>query len=259
MSLQNDLLKLAEIDYKLNRLIKDKGFLEEEQKRKLFFDETAKFIHLKRRIKSGFAKKSAIIIEDFKTRELLQKISNDEQFIADIIIQSFEEMTGEEFDVYKLDWDELENIVSDELYSWFGPYEYIERLIEIGTLIIGLSIPKSLSYFISEARQSYAFQNFNAVYSLCRTILETSMRDVCIRMGKIQRPKDDKEFYKEYPPRKLINTVSRGSLRGKIHSLYGELSSLIHGYKTVNEETAKHALQETLIITQELYNKILDN
>ncbi len=113
----------------------------------------------------------------------------------------------------------------------------------------------SILHKIVDTTQSYAFQNFNAVYSLCRTILETAMRDVGIRIGEIQTLKDDREFYKEYPPRKLINTVSSGRLRDKIHDLYSELSSLIHGYKTVTEETAKNALKETLMITQELYDK----
>ncbi len=255
MDFRKNLCELEKIDTTLSMIIVDRGFLENSEERKEFFNQVSRFIDLKRKVKFEFAMNSAIIIEDPKTKGLLQKINSDKKFLAEMIIEIIAEMSGERFDINQFNCDELEQTVWDELYSWFGPYEYIERLIEIGSLIVGVSIPEILRNFITEARQSYAFQKFNAVYSLCRTILETAMRDVGIRIGKIQRPKDDREFYKEYPPRKLINTVSYGRLRGKIHRLYGELSSLIHGYETVNEEKSKIALRKTLIIIQELYDK----
>jgi len=45
--------------------------------------------------------------------------------------------------------------------------------------------PKNIESYISEARYCYAFERYNAVYSLCRTILDVSIKYLyCIKEMK---------------------------------------------------------------------------
>ncbi|RMG42157.1 MAG: hypothetical protein D6732_01550, partial [Methanobacteriota archaeon] len=91
MSLQDDLLKLAEIDFMLNQ-IKEEGLLAEDSQKRIekLFELAGKFVDLRLKIKSEFAKNSAIIIKNSKAKELLQKINSDKLFFADIIFKSLE-------------------------------------------------------------------------------------------------------------------------------------------------------------------------
>lgn len=252
--LEKDLLDLIEINESLEKSLGEKGILMRDD----FYKRVRAFLKFKDRIKSVVASHSAIEIDHPDARQMLQELSSGKKFIADRVVEIGAEISGEEIDIETImDHDVLESLVSDELYSWFDPYGYIKELIRIGSMVTGVSVPKILKRFLDDARQCYAFQQYNGVYSLCRTILEASMRDVGLRSGKIQRPANDRDFYKEYPPRKLINSVSRGTLRRRVHDLYSDLSSLIHGYRTVDKDTAKSTLKETLKIVQQLYEKNL--
>ncbi len=212
------------------------------------------FVIAKRDFRKEFAYFDTISLLDKSERTFLKRIVNNEDFLGDKIYQSLYSMNEEKYDLNNYDLFELEDIVED-LYSWFGPYGYAEDLIEIGVLISPIDIPSSVRSYVSEARRCYAFQSNNAVYALCRTILETAMRDIGARVGKIKQTGSDRDFYKEYPPRRLINSTSYGALRFKLHDIYSELSSLIHGYKTIDRKTAAKTLKETLELVQELYEK----
>ncbi len=94
-------------------------------------------------------------------------------------------------------------------------------------------------------------------------MLETAMCDICIRMGQIKKPrKNSRKFFKDYPPRKMINWVSTKRLRDDIHDFYTALSSLIHGYKTIKKTESIETLKKTIGIIQKIYddnqNKFID-
>jgi len=220
------------------------------------FSNAEKFSEIKLKVKAEFTRNSTIIISDRKARELLNKINSNTKFFAETILEVLNTVSDEKInfdDITKT--EDIDELISDEFYSWYTPYCYIRGLVEIGVLISGVSTPVELDSFVDEARKCYTFKQYNAVYSLCRTILETAMRDIGVRKGNIIPPENDIDFYNEYPPRKLINHVSTGGLNKKIHNLYTELSSLIHGYKMIKPSNAKNTLKETLLIVQELYNK----
>ena len=44
-------------------------------------------------------------------------------------------------------------------------------------------IPESLCQYILEARDRFALQQHNAVVSMCRTILEGAVKDLCEKKG----------------------------------------------------------------------------
>ena len=158
------------------------------------------------------------------------------------------------FNFDELNEDEIDNLGSEYFYSWFSHYEYIKSLYEIEVLIVDIEIPDNLKRFVNEIRKCYAFQQYNAANSLCRTILEITMRDVGIRIGEIHWPKDGdtKNFYKKYPPNIIREKVSNGNdkLKKRIEVLYYELSSHIHGYKN----NVNISIKETLLVIQDIYD-----
>lgn len=259
-SLTNLLLHLIELDKSLQqeRLKKE---LEEVSGEKAVDDflngllhRVIKFREMRDQVREDFASLPVITIKDSKAKQMLRKISEGEKFRADAILQTFTEVQGKRIGEDIIDKDRLEEIAwGDILFSWWSPYGYIEDLIQIGVLVIGIPVPKTLERFVSEARECYAFQQYNAVYSLCRTIIETAMKEVALQSGKIRRLRDDKEFYLEYPPHTLINKVSRDHRQKRLHDLYDEISSLIHGNKTINKKVAESTLKETLELAEYLY------
>ncbi len=171
-------------------------------------------------------------------------------FFADLVIKTSEETTGHIFDFENLDWDELDQLASDELYSWFGPTGYIERLIEIGALILDVHVPPKLEFLVEETRRCYAFEQHIAVYSLCRTLLESAMRDICLRTGGIRENRNPR-------PCALIKHLSKDdtALRKRIENLYGRLSHIAHGSKFCDSNGVQAAFRETASMVQVLYEK----
>ncbi|MBN1568341.1 MAG: hypothetical protein JXA73_10885 [Acidobacteria bacterium] len=261
--------QMLQIDLNINAILKTANKISQSlliDKLEELVGLSSDFLKLKEQIKTEFVSVSTITIRDKKQRHLLERINANEEFLADKFAKSVEGLTGNKLHLESLNPKDadfnnlnealLDEIASNELYSWWGPYDYVWGLVDIGILIVGASIPTNLRKFLNEARNCYAFKQYNAVYSLCRTILEASMRDVGIRNGTIKPIKDARDFYKEYPPRKLINSTTFGKVNGKVHDFYTEMSSVIHGRKTVNAEKAKTALKETISIVQILYKNI---
>lgn len=224
------------------------------------------FIRKKEQIREKFVEDSALVIRPKRLRNLMEKISSNQDFLADRIVRSFEKLSGLNFrlsslhpdtcDFDQLDEAALEKMASEELYSWWGPYDYIWGLVEIGILVTGVPIPANLKKYLEEARQCYAFKQYNAVFSLCRTILEAGMRDVGLRRGRIRPIQDTKEFFWEYPPRTLIRMTTRGRVRERVHDFYTEMSGVIHGSRTIKAEKARAALKETIGIIQSIYGDL---
>jgi hypothetical protein len=109
------------------------------------------FAVLRKKIKKDLIDYPAAKIHDTQAQEILSKIIQEEPFQADKFLKAIENKTGESFDFDKLEYDETEEL-SDIFYSWFSHYEYLEGLYEIGSLIVGFSIPDTLDSSVSEAR-----------------------------------------------------------------------------------------------------------
>ena len=115
-------------------------------------------------------------IENPSARLIIQKVMSGEPFSVE---QAMHGSAIEEFLKGELDENDIEKLGSDLFYSWFCDYEYIQGLYEIGALTLSCGdVPKNLSRFVDEARHCYTFQQYNAVFSLCRTILEVCIKDI---------------------------------------------------------------------------------
>lgn len=249
--LREDLLRLQNLDDSLRGQFDE---LSNKSKKSWddFWHKAAEIIQLKTNIRAEFAKSSIFVFDDdnSSSKIMLQKINSGKLLFADLVIQSLEMATNDRFDLDCLDYDELDNLASDELYRWFGPTEYIERLIEIGVLILDIHIPRELEFIVQETRQCYAFEQHIAVYSLCRTFLESAMRDICLRTGDIQKNRNPR-------PRALIKRLSKDdtALKKRIENLYGRLSHIAHGSKLSDSDGVQAAFKETALMVQELYEK----
>ncbi|MFC1798356.1 hypothetical protein ACFLZL_00930 [Thermodesulfobacteriota bacterium] len=234
------------IDKKIDKIIKSGGDLEEVFK---LIDE---YIEVKKEVKSIIANMSVIEITDYYLKDIIKKISSNKPvFKTDIKIRN---MSRSVPNFEKLDYGEIDQLSSDIVTSWISSHEIAESLYETKILILGMESPYELKCFVDEARKCLAFQQYNAVYSMCRTIVETSMYDVCIKMGKIDKPKkDSREFYFEYPPKRVRNLSAKGKLKERIIHLYHNTSSMIHGFKTIDKDEAIDALKEAIEIVQNLY------
>ncbi len=254
--LKADLLELKEMDERLKKESKSLSWRNKEEC-DAFWSQAIKTVLFKQEIiKNEFTKSSVFVINDQEAKSVLQKINSGELFFADLVIRSLEEATRKKFNLEMTDWNELYEIASNELFSWFGPADYIQRLIEIGVLVIDIVVPKELEVLVEEARRCFAFERYIAVYSICRTILEVSIRDICLRIGKIQVIDDRKQFYEKYRPGKLIRLVSNGNfqMEERIKDLYYDrLSSIVHGLELSTSSGVQSTFKETMMVVQELY------
>jgi hypothetical protein len=210
------------------------------------------YITIEVKIKTALIDFPVAKIHDHLAKNVLSKIGQGESFQADNIIKMLESRSQEKVSLEALDDSEIEQLGSDLFYSWYSHYEYIEALYDIGSLIVSMTIPESLRAYVSEARSCYAFQQYNAVYGLCRTILESAIRHTCERKGFIKKSGNVVDI-ESYKPAELINKVAKGDLRDRLKDIYSKTSTLLHGRKTINSEDAKQMFMDTLKAVQDLY------
>ena len=211
------------------------------------------YVDTKVKIKTALIEFPVAKIHDHVAKNVLSKIGQGEPFQADNIIRSLESQSQEAVSLDELDDAEIEQLGSDLFYSWYSHYEYIEALYNIGSLIVSITIPEQLNTYVSEARSCYAFQQYNAVYGLCRTILETAVRHTCERKGLIKKSGGSVIDFESYRPSELINRAAIGELRNKLKDIYSNTSTILHGRKTINSEDAKQMFRNTLKAVQILY------
>jgi hypothetical protein len=197
-------------------------------------------------------------IEDQNVHLIIQKVISGEPFSVEKALSG---STIEEFLKGELDENEIEKIGSDLFCSWFSHYEYIQGLYEIGALAISCGkVPENLSKFVNEARHCYTFQQFNAVFSLCRTILEVCIKDVATICKILPADMHNIRQTASHTPDlyDLINQLSDqftifAPIRGQLHKVRRETNYIIHGNRLVKKEKAKDILKETLLVIHRLY------
>jgi hypothetical protein len=140
------------------------------------------------------------------------------------------------------------------LYDWFDSRDYALGLARADAFISTITVPTELQVFIGEARQCYALGQYCAVYALSRTILETALTDICLRISFIPADADPKRYYWDYPLKKRIERLATGTLKDRIKTLYYDKTSvLIHGGTTAHGGDALEALAESLALVHLLY------
>lgn len=197
-------------------------------------------------------------IADHGARLIIQKVISGEPFSVE---KAMSGNTTEEFLKGELDESDIENLASDLFYSWFSHYEYLRGLYEIGALMLSCGkVPKNLSSFVDEARHCYAFQQFNAVFSLCRTILEVCIKDVATTYKILPADKRNIRQIASCTP-DLYNLINQlcdqftifDAIRDQLHKVRRGTNGIIHGNRIVGKQGAKDMLKDTLLVVHRLY------
>ena len=190
---------------------------------------------------------------DDGTRQILDRVQRE--FPTDNIIRHLENETGADSSFFELSEEEAGEIGSDLLYSWISHYEYVHNLFKINTLILKTSIPAELSRYLNEVRNCFAFEQNNAVISMCRTIIEAAAKDLCEKLGFFAGYGDKVIEINPKVFNQLIRSVAKGRLKKKaIQIYYRDACPVVHGDKVVNSDVALRVLRETIDVVQGLYS-----
>jgi len=246
--------KITIIDKQIKLLIQKGNFIKNQNIAKDFFNLVDDFIRIRNEIRKEFTHFDSIEIEDQEVIDILRKISSEKDFIADLVINVLDKDSTN--NLHELSDAEIDELSSEVLFSWIGPREYVEGIIEVGVLVTNTTLPKIFQSYLEQARKCYAFQQYDAVNALARIILEIALRDICVQCGYIIELQDHKEFYNKYPPKNLINFVAEGKLKDEIKELYYErLSPKIHGLEYLLDKNVQIELKNTLRLVEKLYDK----
>jgi hypothetical protein len=200
-------------------------------------------------------------VADEHTRALLQKISSGEPLPVEGALAGTR--IGTLLGI-GLSNQELEELGSEFLYSWTSHYEFVEALYEIGSLILATGqVPQALEQLVDEARHCYAFQQYNAVSSLARTMLEVAMRDLLLRWKVLPSDFNNVQHLQTRAPaiydliEKFCGTcAAAASLRERLHAIRKEGNAVVHGRRAPDRDAARALLRDTLLVLHQAYETL---
>ena len=245
--MKEDALRLAELDRLVVRAFMESNF-------DGLTNFIVEFVNLRKMLKKQLMDLPVIEIQNKKAQEILRRLSVGDKLPSEELIQVLEDRIGDNERLEDLDPGEIEDLGNTLFYSWYSHFEYIEGLNEIGSLVLGIHTPKSMEDFVREAKNCYAFQQYNAMYALCRTIIESSVRDICFKRRLFPKRITNVRYIDEYRWCDLRDKVSSGQLNRQLKDIYRKTSSLIHGRKSVEKEEARDIFIETLKVVHDLYS-----
>ena len=190
---------------------------------------------------------------DNQAKEILLRAQR--KFPSDHILEQLSEEREDESFFYTLSDDEIADLGSDLLYSWISHYEYVRDIFKVNSLILKTTIPRELTTYVREARNCFAFQQHNAVVSMCRTILEAAAKDLCEKQGFFVAHGENIISINPKVFNQLISAVCNGALKRRaVKIYYSDGCPVVHGDRSINANEALRVLRETLDVVQELYS-----
>ena len=208
---------------------------------------------LRRGIRTHLLDQPVVSVGDADAAALLQKITMGEGLPTDKLIKHLHSLSDSGESPEEFGDDELEALGSDLFYSWFSHYEYIRGLAELRPLVVSGSVGESVSLLVRQVKDCYAFQQYDAAYSLCRTVIEASIRDICVRRRLFPDLGENVILFEKFSWSQLRDKVSSGLIREKLTSLYSDLSAVLHGRKNVSKDEVRSAFEDTLQVIEQLY------
>lgn len=247
MSLQDELLTLSTIDGRVIRAVI-------EQDLEGLRVALSEYLTLRKTIRTHLLDKSVASIEDGSAVEVLRNITSGDGLSTDRLFEGLNSTEDRERLAEEFSEEELNALGSRIFYSWFSHIEYVTGLSELRPLVVRGSATGSVDQLVRQVKDCYAFQQYEAAYALCRTLIEASIRDICVRRRLFPDLGDKVLLFEKFNWRQLRAKVSSGSLEEQLKSLYSELSSVIHGRKSVSKDEALYAFKATLQVVEALYH-----
>ena len=214
----------------------------------------------------------------YDVRKNLQKLTlNGDPFLPEI--ENVDEKKAEGIAMIKklldveLTSEEYKKYGEEHFYSYFSGEEYAENLIKSQLLILRAGkVPKELGHFANEIRSCYAFQNYTAAFTLCRTLLEISVVNI-YDLNKLNLY--DTKFAE--PTIEYFNSKNRGStienyvpdlfdrikilaklpkfekLESQLHDVRILGNSIVHGNRIATWKSSTKMIQKTFNLVHNLY------
>ncbi len=246
MSLQDNLLALDIIDRRVVKAVVERDGVN-------LIPAVSEYESLRKSIRTRLLNQSVASVDDARAIDLLRKITTGDGLPTDRIIEHMVSMTGSDQLPEEFGDEELDALGSDLFYSWFSHVEYVTGLAELRPLVVRASVRENVAQLVRQIKDCYAFQQYEAAYSLCRTVIEASIRDICVRCQLFPNLSENVILFEKFNWRQLREKVSSGSLEGQLKLIYSELSTVLHGRKTVSKDEARHAFENTLQVVEKLY------
>jgi len=222
-----------------------------------------KYIEEKRRLALILLESEVYIHPDKELLHICRCVLENKPTDADKIITPLLEDDGDDYSRYNMGWSYLED---EKLHtmSWDGFLGnhsldcVMEGHIEARCILSSVRFPESFGRIIDEIRISYAFNSLTAVHSLCRTLLETGLTDLCLRLGYISENQiNDRFFFKDYPPKERIFKTCRGPDKDEAFRIYKIASESIHGVSKQVEGMS--LIRATISLLEKLYAQHASN
>ena len=246
MALQDDILRLTRLDRQVVQALLE-GNTEE------FPRALGAYLELRSNLKREMFDESVISVEDARAREILHKISSGDGLQSDKIVERLQELGGGDLAVRELDDADVEELGSELFYSWYSHHEYVRTLAELRPLILRRGTSESVKRLTGQIKSCYAFQQYDAAFGLCRTLIEASIRDICVRRRLLPEPANDAVLLEKYSWEDLRNKVSCGPLNQSLKDLYRRLSEVLHARRAVGIADVREVFEETLLVIEDLY------
>ncbi|MFH1930547.1 MAG: hypothetical protein ABIN18_03020 [Pseudomonadota bacterium] len=246
MALQEDLLELGIIDKRAVKAAVDQDVDD-------LIPAVREYQTLRKSIRTRLLPQSVASVHDASAADILRKITTGAGLPTDRIIDHMLSMTGSDQLPDEFSDEDMDTIGSDLFYSWFSHFEYVTGLSELRPLVIRTPVRGNIVQMVKQIKDCYAFQQYEATYSLCRTVIESSIRDICVRCNLFPDLEENVILFEKFTWRELREKVSSGSLEDDLKQIYSDLSMALHGRKTVSKDEARLAFEKTLQAVERLY------
>ena len=166
-------------------------------------------------------------------------------------VKNFAKVMAEELSP-EFDSDRLDDLASDHFYSWFSGRDYVERMIETGTIVIkNIEFPEKLESLINELRQCLIFERYFAAGIMLRTIVEVAVDDI------LNQKYQDEEF--DTLEMKLGFLEGRSAFRRPASFLKAfrkQMNEFVHGERLINQKYVKSHVDVVLENLEMMYEKL---
>ena len=246
MAVQDDVLRLADLDEQVVRALVDRNI-------EKFCRVFSAFRGLKIDLKQRMLDQCVVTVKDDATRDVVYKIHRTGDFRSERIVQELSKQGGGELEDSEFSDAEIEELGGEKFYSWYSHTEYIKALGELRPLVLRCTTSDSVKRLVEQVKMCYAFQQYDAAFGLCRTLLEASIRDICARRGLFSERDESEVLYEHISWGQLRDRVSCGAPNDRLKALFDRQCRVLHARIAAGARDAREVYKETLLVIEELY------
>ena len=153
-------------------------------------------------IKEKSASYDILRVDDLTLRNELIAIRENKDFVYFEILKIIQRYFGKNKDaklIFAPNWEDFyperwDDILNDEMLSQVDPHRLISRKMDLGTLLVGKTVPEHLRTHLRQIKECYAwgFETEASIY--CRTILEEGFREALRPKPEFRSPQQRKDL-----------------------------------------------------------------